>query len=98
MATVTVLPELLAMGRTFCVAGELMVHIEEPPGEPSKIDIQLEAPSNGEWDFLHQWAEEDPEALEEWTCQLVRSLNRMAAEGLERVSVMVPLREAQAPG
>jgi hypothetical protein len=90
MVALVVLPELLAMGTSFRIGTGLVAHLHEPPGDPSAIRVSLDVEPGGEYDFLYQWAEKDPAALEDWGRELVLSLNRMAAEGMAQVEIPMP--------
>lgn len=95
MVALVVLPELLAMGTSFRIGKGLVAHLHEPPGEPNTITVSLDVERGGEYDFLHQWAARDPAAVEAWGRELVLSLNRMAAEGMDQVEVWRPQRGRQ---
>lgn len=74
-----------------------MVHLRCPEGSPDAVAVDMEVPEHGEWDFLRHWSQEDPQALEIWGQQLVLSLNRMAAEQMDRVELWMPNGEPSAP-
>lgn len=90
MAAFVVLPELMAMGPTFLIGGGLSVHIRDSEGRPDAVEVQMEASAGGCWGFIHRWSQTDPLLLEEWTQELVLSLNRMAAEGMTEAEVWMP--------
>jgi hypothetical protein len=90
MAVFVVLPELLAMGPTFRIGGDLSVHIRDVGGRSGAVDVQLEAALGGRWGFVHEWSQANPPLLEEWVQELVLSLNRMAAEGMTQAEVWMP--------
>ena len=90
MAAFVVLPELMAMGPTFLIRGGLSVHNRDAEGCPDVVEVQIEASPGGRWDFVHRWGRTDPSLLEEWTQELVLSLNRMAAEGMTQAEVWMP--------
>ena len=90
MAAYVVLPELMAMGPTFRIGGDLRVHTRDAEGRSDAVEVQLEAAPGGKWDFIHQWGQTNPPLLEEWAQELVLSLNRMAAEGMMEAEVWMP--------
>mgnify|MGYP001809533632 CR=1 FL=1 len=97
MAGLTVLPELLALGSFFRLGSHLMAYLVPQEGNPDAMTIQLSVRPGGDYDFLLDWQQNDPQAFEAWGFQLVLSLNRMAAEQMDRVEVWMPGGEPFVP-
>lgn len=97
MTGLTVLPELLALGTFFRIGDDLMAYLVTREDNPNAMAVQLGIRRGGDYDFLLDWQVNDPQAFEAWGFQLVLSLNRMAAEQMERVEVWMPGGEPFVP-